>query len=214
MAADDLTSHIAGEAQNTRDRISATIDELQERLSPRRMINDAIESVQTGGAEMINSGLGLARSHPAMIAGAGVAIGVALLGGSKLRGARVDLGDQSESYSDYDDDYDGRSGGGEAGAERFALLRQTGSSVGNNPLVAVVIGLAAGALLGVLFPETERERRLLGASADRLGAAAKAAARTAREELGVAGEKVADVAAQAKSAVQSVVDAAKGELRG
>ncbi len=214
MAADDMTSHIAGEAQDTRERISATIDELQERLSPRRILSDAVESVQASGTELLNSGLGLARAHPAVLAGAGIAIGAAMLGNRKLRGAKVNLGDQSESYSDYDDDYDDRAGGGEVGGEHFALQRQSSSPLSDNPLIAVAIGLAAGALLGALFPETERERRLLGASADRLGAAARAAARTAREELGVAGEKVADVAAQAKSAVQSVVDAAKGELHG
>ncbi len=210
MAADDSTSHIAGDAEDTRERISATIGELQERLSPRRIVGDAVGSVQTSGQELLQSSLGLARAHPAMLAAAGVALGVALLGGRKLRGAKVNFGDQSESYSDYDDDYEDKPASG----ERFALLRETGSAAGDNPLIAVVIGLAAGALIGALFPETERERRLLGASADRVGAAARAAARAAREELGVAGEKVADVAAQARSAVQSVVEAAKGELHG
>ncbi len=209
----DMTGQIAGEAHETRERISATIDELQERLNPRRIMADAVSAVQASGAEMLNSGLGLVRAHPAMLAGAGIAAGLALLGERKLRGAKVDLGDPSESYSDYDDDYADRGAPGETSTERFTLLRPSSTSI-DNPLIAVVIGLAAGALLGALFPETERERRLLGASADRLGAAARAAARTARDELGVAGEKVADVAAQAKSAVQSVVDAAKSELHG
>ena len=209
----DTTGQIAGEAQHTRERIGATIDELQERLDPRRILADAVSSVQASGAGMLNSGFSLARAHPAVLAGAGIAVGLALFGDRKLRSAKVDLGDASGSYSDYDDDYDDRSVPREANTERFALLRQPATG-GDNPLIAVVVGLAAGALLGALFPETERERRLLGASADRLGAAARAAARTARDELGLAGEKVADAAAQAKSVVQSVVDAAKSELHG
>lgn len=212
--AEDTTGQIAGEAQDTRERISATIDELQERLSPRRIVGDAVGSVQATGSEVLNSSLDMLKAHPAMLAGAGLAVGLALLGNRKLRSARVDLGDHSESYSDYDDDYSDRSTLSDNNAERFALLRQSSSTLGENPMIAVVIGLAAGALLGALFPETERERRLLGASAHRFGAAARAAAKTARDELGVAGEKVADVAAQAKSAVQSVVDAAKNELHG
>jgi len=210
MAADN-TSSIAGEAQDTRDRIGATIDELQDRLSPRRIVGDAVDSVQASGQELLDKGLGLARAHPAAIAAVAVAAGLAVFGSQRLKHARVDLGDRNESYSDYDDDYADRVA---TEGEHFALLRESGSAVADNPLVAVLIGLAAGALLGALFPETERERRLLGASADRFSAAAKAAARTAREELSAVVGKAGDVTSQAKAAVQSVVDAAKGELNG
>lgn len=214
MSADETTSQIAGEAEMTRKRISATIDELQDRLNPRRIVGEAVGSVQASGTELLNTGLGAARAHPVLLASAGVAVGLALLGSRKLRGAKVNFGDQSELYSDYDDDYDDRPSVGDGGTERFALLRGANAVTGDNALIGVVVGLAVGAVIGALFPETERERRLLGASADRLGAAARTAAKTAREELGVAGEKVADVAAQAKSAVQSVVEAAKSELHG
>ena len=207
MAVVDSTSSIAEDAEGTRERISATIDELQDRLNPRRIVGDAVGSVQASGAELLNSGLGVAKAHPALLAASGLAIGVALLGSSRLKRVRVDLGDASESYSDYEDDYEGR-----APRERFAVQRQE-PATGSGPLGAVLLGLAAGALIGVLFPETERERRLLGASADRLAAAARAAARTARDELGTARDKVGDVTSHARAAVQSVVDAAKDGLR-
>lgn len=208
MAADD-TNSIAGEAEDTRERISATIDELQDRLSPRRIVGDAVGSVQQGGQDLLNQGLGLAKAHPAILAVAGLALALAVFGGSKLKGARVNLGSESESYSDYDDSYEDHSEG-----ERFALLRTSTEAASDNPLIAVAVGLAAGAFLGALFPETESERKLFGETSARIGNAARAAARTASEELAAVRDNVGGVTSQAKSAVQSVVDAAKTELHG
>ncbi|QXQ07967.1 DUF3618 domain-containing protein [Sphingosinicellaceae bacterium] len=197
MAADD-TSRIAGEAEDTRERISATLDELQDRLNPRRIVSEAVDSVQAGGADLLKSGRDLVRGHPVTLAAGGLAIGLALLGTTRLRSARVNFGDDSESYSDYDDSYEDRRS--EPASERFALLRGPNTSFGGNPFVGVLVGLAAGALMGALFPETESERRLLGDTGHRLADAAR--------------EKVDDLTGQAKSAVQSVVDAAKNELGG
>ncbi len=211
MSADD-TNQFAGEAEEARERISATLDELGDRLNPRRIVGDAVGSVQASGQELVHRGLDLARAHPIVLAAAGLALGVAAIGSTRIRGAKVDFGDASESYSDYDDDYEEHAPAGASG-ERFALLRGGGPAVADNPLLAVVFGLAAGALIGALFPETERERRLLGASRDRLAAAARAAARTAREELVTAADKVGDVTSHARSAVQSVVDVVKTELK-
>ena len=207
--ADDTTS-FADEAEGTRERISATIDELQDRLSPRRIVGDAVGSVQSSGADLVNQGVALLRQHPLAFAAAGLAIGLVALGRNRLSHATVDLGETSEPYSDYDDDY-----APQPTTERFALLRgKAGARVEDNPMVAIVVGIAAGALLGALFPETERERRMFGASASKVTAAAKAAVASAREELATARDKVADVTGHAKSAVQSVVGAAKSELGG
>ena len=213
MSGDDTNTDYAGEAEDTRERIAATIDELQDRLNPRRIVGDAVGSVQAQGADLLNEGLRLVKAHPAIVAGAGLAIGIALLGNSKLRRAKVDLGDNYETYSDYDDDYSSNTGPVEGGGERFALLRdRAGTSIEDNPLVAIIVGVAAGALLGALFPETASERRLMGEASGRVAAAARAAARTARDELATMGEKVADATGHAKAAVQSVVDAAKTEF--
>lgn len=206
----DDTSRIADEAESARTRISATLDELGDRLSPRRIVGDAVGSVQASGEHLLDEGMTFLRTHPIAIAATGVAVGIALIGGSKLRSAKVDFGDASESYSDYEDDYEEHA---PVNTERFALLRGSGSKIGDNPVIAIVVGLAAGALLGALFPETERERRLLGTTSDRMAAAAKAAARAAREEIASVRDKAGDITSTAKSAVQSVVEAAKGELK-
>jgi ElaB/YqjD/DUF883 family membrane-anchored ribosome-binding protein len=210
MTDDSATNNFADEADDTRERIAATIDQLQDRLNPRRIVGDAVGSMQSSGANLMNSGGRLLQDHPVAAIAAVIGIGVAVLGRGKLQRATVDLGDEHESYSDFEDDY--RAGSG--ASQRFALTRQgAGGTIEENPVVAIVLGLAAGALLGYVFPETAKERELLGASSDRLKAAARAAAGAARDELSTARNKVGDVATHAKSAVQSVVGAAKQELQ-
>lgn len=209
--ADDINV-FADDAQGTRERISATIDELQERLNPRRIVGDAVGSVQSSGQDLINHGLQLLRAHPAAFAAGGLVLGLVALGTNKLGKAKVNYGDDVESYSDFEDDYSAQAA---PSGERFSVMRgSTGARIESNPIIAVLIGVAAGALLGALFPETERERELFGERSARLGAAAKAAARTARDEFATARGNVAEVTGHAKSAVQSVVGAAKAELNG
>ena len=210
MTDDSATNNFADEADDTRERIAATIDKLQDKLNPRRIVGDAVGSMQSSGASLISNGGRLLQDHPFAAIAAVVGIGVAILGQGKLRRATVNLGDEHESYSDFEDDYQDNA----RTSQRFALTRQAASgTIEDNPVVAVVLGLAAGALLGYVFPETEKERELLGASSDRLKAAARAAAGAAREELSTARDKVGDVANHAKSAVHSVVGAAKQELQ-
>ena len=205
MSPEDTTSDIAGEAEDTRERIAATIDALQDRLSPRRIVSDAVDSVQSQGADLLDDGLRFVKAHPAIIAGAGLAVGVVLLGGSRLRKARVDMGEGYESYSDYDDDYaSNENAAGSRGTERFALMRgRAEGGVHESPLVAIFVGLAGGALLGALFPETESERRLLARANGRFGNVARAVARTTRSEFADDGAAVGGPAHGASTADHS-----------
>ena len=81
-------------------------------------------------------------------------------------------------------------------------------------------GRDQGAALGALLPTSETERRTLGETGNRLGAAARAAARRAADELDAAGLSVDNVKAKAgeatqkaRNAAKSVVDAARAELK-
>lgn len=215
------------EAEATRDRIAATFDELQDRLSPRTLVRDAVGSVGDAGTELIDSARGLLRDHPMALAAGVLAIGLVLLGGSRLRGATVQLGNDLDGYVDYDDGYADTYQPEATTSDltpRSARLAALGSravdQVEDNPYAAIVAGLAAGALLGALFPASGAENRLLGQSSDRIGAAARAAARAAREQLDQHGlsvdgarEAAQRVASEAKSAVRSVADAARVELK-
>ncbi|TFU06565.1 DUF3618 domain-containing protein [Polymorphobacter arshaanensis] len=173
----------AADVEATRARIAATIDTLQDRLQPRVLATQAVESLaQTALTAFAGSGTAmlaltrkLLRDHPVATAAAGLGIGVALIARNRLSHAEVNVGDDYEPYSDFDDEP----------ALRLVDNVQTEASgaVEENPLAAVLAGLAAGALLGALFPETRAENKLIGRHSDKVSTAARAAARAARAEL-------------------------------
>ena len=173
----------AADVEATRARIAATIDALQDRLQPRVLATQAVESLaQTALTAFAGSGTAmlaltrkLLRDHPIATAAAGLGIGVALITRNRLSHAEVNVGDDYEPYSDFDDEP----------ALRLVdnVQAEASGAVEENPLAAVLAGLAAGALLGALFPETKAENKLVGRHSDKVSTAARAAARAARAEL-------------------------------
>ncbi len=226
MAVEGSVARQEIEADEARDRVASTIDALQERLSPRRFFGDAVDSLQSQGSVLVDQAKAIVKDHPLAIGGIGLAIGLALFARSKLAHATVKLGDDYKGYTDYDDGYGDIAipaqypdEPGDDMAPR-ALASRTSDSVEDNPLVSIVLGLAAGAALGALFPSTERESRLFGDSADRISRALKAAAQTARSEfdanavaLASAREAASSAADRAKSSVRTIVTAATDELK-
>ena len=232
--ASEPVDQVANEAEEARARIATTIDDIQDKLDPRRILGDAVDRVTGNSRQLISDAGNAARSHPLAI-GAGVAaIGIALLARNKLSKATVNLGDDAGDYTDYDDGF-GYSGDRPArlytdeididdGAPTIgraqALVTSAGGRVESNPIVAIVLGLVAGAALGALFPTTEAERRALGQTGGKLGAAARAAARRAADEFESHGlsvdsvhSRASEATRKAKLAAQSVVAAARDEFK-
>ncbi len=230
---------LAADAELARTRMGNTIDAIQDRLNPRRIVGEAVERVQGGGVALATQARTTLKAHPLAVGAAVAAIGLALLARSKLANAKINLGDNFSSYTDYDDDYGNEAaprGGyadeqdddgvdpvdpGLAASRRRArdLAAETRDSVSANPLVSIGVGLLAGALLGAIFPSTDAERDLLGDQGQKLGAAARAAGRRAREELESAGisldavrDRAGAVADKARAAAGAVVSAARDEL--
>ena len=223
--ATDPVEVAATAADDARLRVTATIDEIQDRLDPRRIAADAFGRLTTSSRALATQAGDVAKAHPLAIGAAVTALGLALLARNRLAHATVDLGDDTADYTDYtdyDDDYAEAAAVGTIAPPRLQrVAEQAGDAVQSNPGVSILVGLAAGAALGVLLPTTEGERRTLGETGSRLGAAARAAARQASDELDAAGLSVDrvkamadDVTRKAKSAALSVVDAAKAELKG
>lgn len=220
MASDPVEAAAAA-ADNARHRVTATIDEIHDRLDPRRIATDAFDRLATSSRALATQAGDVAKTHPLAIGAAVAALGLALLARNRLANATVNLGDGTADYTDYDDDYDDSAlAGTTAPARLHAVAEQAGDAVGANPGVSILIGLAAGAALGALLPTTETERRSLGETGSRLSAAARAAARRASDELDAAGLSVDSVRTmageatkKAKTAAMSVVDAAKAELK-
>jgi len=93
-----------------------------------------------------------------------------------------------------------------------------------SPLTGALVGVAAGALIGLLLPRTRKEDALLGETRDKLAdaakAAAKAAADTAKQQLDERGisldaakAKIADVGQQAKDVARSAAETAAAEAK-
>ena len=208
-------------ADTARQQVSATIDELQDRLNPRRIIDETLERVQSSSRAVASQVSDAARAHPLAIGATVAALGLALLARNGLANATVDMGDTGGDYTDYDDDYAELGSVAKPPAARLAALaEQTGGVVQANPGVSIIFGLVAGAALGALLPVSDGERRTLGQTGSRISAAARAAARCARDEFDAAGlsvERVRTMASEAtqkaKSAAHSVVDAAKAEFK-
>lgn len=152
-------SSLEADAEATRDRIAATVDDLQQRLSPRTLVNNAFEGIGAQGADMMASVQKAARGNPIGLAAAGLAIGLIALGRSRLNKATLD-DEQFAAYPDYDDGYGANSVDNRWADDhpsqsklRNRLQQQTGS----RPLIALAIAAGVGALLGGLLPMTRTE---------------------------------------------------------
>jgi hypothetical protein len=217
--ASDPVELAAAAADAARDRVTATVDDIQSRLDPRKMMMDTVERVQAGSRALAVQAGDAAKAHPLALGAAVAALGLALLARNRLANARVDLGNEATDYTDYDDDF-----ADAAPARPQALVggvvEDAGEAVQANPGVAILVGLAAGAALGALLPTSAAERRTLGDAGNRLTAAARAAARQAADELDAAGLSVDSVKARAseatrkaRGAARAVADAARAELK-
>ena len=220
--ASDPVDVAAAAADDARYRLTATIDEIHDRLDPRRIASDAFGRLQTGSRAMANQASDVAKAHPLAIGAAVAALGLALLARNRLANVTVNLGDETEDSTDYDDDYAEPASTAPAMPARLhAAADRASETVHANPGSSILAGLVAGVALGALLPISDAERRTLGETGSRLSAAARAAARAASTELDAAGLNVdsmrnmaSDATQKAKTAARSVVDAAKAELKG
>jgi ElaB/YqjD/DUF883 family membrane-anchored ribosome-binding protein len=148
----EAVDRYAAEADDARARMTATIDEIQERLDPRRIASDAFDKLTGGGVQLVSQARDAAKAHPLALGAAAAAVGLALLARRGLSRARVDLGDDLGAYSDYEDGYGYTEARAVAEPPRPRRVPRVDDTVNDNPLVSVAVGIAAGALLGVLFP--------------------------------------------------------------
>lgn len=86
------------EAEQTRERIASTVDDLQYRLSPRRVVGDAVGSIQDRGSELLGSASRIVRENPTAIGLIGLSLGLLMLTRGSSR--------SSDSYANDQDLYD------------------------------------------------------------------------------------------------------------
>lgn len=261
------TAMYESDAEQVRERIASTVDDLQHRLNPRNMVNGAVsgavETLQDRSRELVDGAKSTVREHP--IAASAIALtAAALLVGRKR------LKNNDYSFDAYEDVYGGDMNDGleptadaagndrpgvlsrarerastarSAVSERASAARERGSEYAGrarakasdakrraadgfdaSPLTGALVGVAAGALLGLLLPRTRTEDELLGETRDRLTGAAKAAAKaaadTAKQQLDERGlnldaakAKLSEVGQQAKDVARSAAETAASEAK-
>lgn len=96
------TSLYESEAEQTRERIASTVDDLQTRLSPRNMVNDAVGTLQDSGMALFDSAKQLCRDHPVAVSLIGASIGLLLINRDRVSASR-----DSYIYYSESDDMDG-----------------------------------------------------------------------------------------------------------
>lgn len=111
----DAENHMATEAEAARARIAATVDDIQDRFSPRRILGDAATDLQNRGSAVLDSGAQLVREHPVALSLIGLSIGLLLL-------KRDSRGGAADAYQDvYGDDVFDTDEGDEPGTVRRNL---------------------------------------------------------------------------------------------
>ncbi len=63
---------------NARQRLSATLVELQARLKPKALVRDAVQELREAGHELTREGLEMARRHPLTLASIATGVGLFL----------------------------------------------------------------------------------------------------------------------------------------
>lgn len=148
----------------------------------------------------------------------------------RASGARSSASDRAHSARDYTSDKwqsarERTSDYASRARTRASDARQRAAQgYDENPLTGALVGIAAGALLGLLLPRTQRENEMLGETRDRLADAAKSAARaaadTAKQQLDEKGlnmdaakAKLAEVGQQAKDVARTAAQTAASEAK-
>ena len=135
------------------------VNELTDRLAPRRILDDAVASVKTKGAGLARDASGAVKTHPVVAGAAVAAVGLALYAGRRISNAEIDFGHDLDAYSDFDVT--------PRAAPQSNVSDNARELVKENPVVAILAGLAAGAALALLFPSSGTEKRNLEAVARR-----------------------------------------------
>jgi hypothetical protein len=159
MTSEATIEDLARAADDAGAALADEINELGDRLAPRQLVDDALETVKSRGLDLAREAGSTIKAHPIATGAAIAAVGLALYAGSRIANAELDIDRDIEGYTDYEDAALVQASGG--GVDARELVKE-------NPVVAILAGVAAGAALALLFPTSTAEKRSLGALARRI----------------------------------------------
>jgi ElaB/YqjD/DUF883 family membrane-anchored ribosome-binding protein len=159
MPSDATIEDLARAADDAGAALAEEVNDLTDRLAPRQLVDDALETVKTRGLGLARDAGATVKAHPYVTAAAVAAVGLALYAGNRISKAELDIDRDIEGYTDYEDE--ALVAASSAGVDARELVKE-------NPVVAILAGVAAGAALAMLFPTSTAEKRSLGALARRI----------------------------------------------
>jgi len=225
------TASLERDIADTRDRMSRTIDAIEERLSPRQLSSQFFEYLKDGliGNEGTKQMLNTIRENPLPVTVCAVGLGWLLLA-TQVRNNSNQGSASNRTGSPPKGSVSGAiETAGEYAGSGYEKLRSVASDVGqkasaatsrvrefaeqplaratefskNNPLAIGAAGLAIGAALGAIFPGTTIEREYLGDAADKV---MEKTTEVARDALDKADQVVSQVGSAAADAFQKAVE--------
>ena len=230
MTETEKTAAYESDSEQARARIASTVDDIQDRLSPRRIIGDAASDLQDRGSALFESGARLVREHPVAVSLIGLSLGLLLL----KRDSATPKGD---AYEDVYGEDDAEDGDDEPGAVRRAAERAKSAAASAKSTVAETAAAARDYASETLSSARERTADYAAKAKEGLDSAKQRAAdgldgnplagavigiaagalvgalipRTEREDA-LLGETREHLAARAKAAAKAAIDAGKREL--
>lgn len=159
MPSDATIEDLARAADDAGAALAEEVNELTDRLAPRQLVDEALETVKTRGLGLARDAGATVKAHPYVTAAAVAAVGLALYAGNRISKAELDIDRDIEGYTDYEDE--ALVAASSAGVDARELVKES-------PVVAILAGVAAGAALAMLFPTSTAEKRSLGALARRI----------------------------------------------
>ncbi|MFC3713629.1 DUF3618 domain-containing protein [Sphingoaurantiacus capsulatus] len=114
------TAIYENDAEQARERIAQTFDDLQEKLSPRNLATEAVEALQDKGRDLVDGATARVKQHPVVTAVVAAAAGAAMFGRRKLGK------DGDYKFDAYDDVYGDDMNDGVETASTPAKGEQTG----------------------------------------------------------------------------------------
>jgi hypothetical protein len=156
-------SEIEEEINRTRAELGAVLGAIEREIAPRQLLErgaDMLKDTLSGGGGAVGDTL---RNHPLPLALIGAGLGWLLVGVTAGSGTAAAAA-AGEAVGEYAYARTKTPIGGDAGGDG-ALSRareRVRRGIEQNPLALGVIGLLAGAALGLLLPKTKLEERWLG----------------------------------------------------
>jgi hypothetical protein len=165
------TDRIEADIARTRARMDDRLDQLQDHLSPKQMLNDAIAYVRGGdGSAMTSDLFARARANPMPFALIGM--GIAWLMTSNASGgpapSMIKHGNTNGSPADKKTLPNTASANSKDTRSMAHFARQALSSLASNPIALGAIAAVVGAIAGAVIPTFEQEENALGAAATKI----------------------------------------------